>query len=565
MQVGSYLEIFATGYGWAFGNIIGGVLASTGLIMVPFIWIIISTWKQAKERGDEGLGITAIVDTILVRIGVALAVFTLCFVTTPFTSLHLLTYQPRPTVAVPSPPEVSNVAGTSSTYDTAMQSAFDQSFSVDPQPQLAYVPIWWYAIMSISSGVNSAVIGSIGNRMSELRELENALRSTTVEDTRVLSEMQKFRSACFYPARSKFMTTINDGGTFTAAGMTILNGDSGEQGAKDTEWIGSRFFVQEPGYYDSIRPPFPVNGFAIDFTRDVDYRPDSATGGLPYASAQVNPEFGRPTCKEWWLTGDIGLRDMMAASAEGRTDLSNFTSWFGTEYYKDSLAKLVQYRASPQYVMNVGSQGPGGEEVGWATSAGRWVTHLFGGGKVVGEGLTASGTMQFLMGLLPMIQALLLIALYMFLPIGVVMSGFSLSFMFYGTVAIFTLKFWTAIWEVAYWIDARLMEAMYPQNINGLAGTLMDTVVYGMEDGSMPGTKRIMLNVMLLTMFVGMPMVWTTVMGWVGVQMGHAFGNMMDKSNRLGGTLGTAAGNNAMSARDWCCQCCFWWNWYGCK
>ncbi|THT98413.1 conjugal transfer protein TraG [Lampropedia puyangensis] len=537
MEVGSYLEIFLTGYGWGLANIIAGVIASTGLVMIPFIWIILKTWKDAKERGEEGVGISSIVDTILVRIGVALFVFTLCFLTTPITSLGTLTYNPRPTAMDPNPSPASNTGGTQSTYDSAMGSAFDQSYSIDPQPQLTNVPMWWYSVMSIASGVNGAVIGSMSNRMSELRELEDVLRTTTIEDSRVIKPMQAFRSACFNPARSKFLETTHQGTPFSSTGAGILSDDP-----KDAEWIGSLFFNNEPGYYDSLRAPFPVTGFPINCSRDVDYHACSA-GSVPYTGAVVDPEWGRPTCKEWWLTSDTGLRDSMVSAA--RTDgIAWLVSTLGTEQMKNNVAQSLSYQANPQYVMNIGSQTQGASELSWGTKAGRWVAGLAGSPKLFMEGLTSAATMRFLMALLPMIQALVLMGLYMFLPMVVFLSGFNLSIMFTGAIAIFTVKFWSAMWEVAFWIDARLMQAMY-------GGTQIENVakqfVYAWEDGSLPGEKRILLNIMLMVMFVGFPMIWSGMMAWAGAHMSTVFGNFMTSGSSLGRSVGQSGASNVVN------------------
>ncbi len=60
-----------------------------------------------------------------------------------------------------------------------------------------------------------------------------------------------------------------------------------------------------------------------------------------------------------------------------------------------------------------------------------------------------------------MMQALVLMGIYMFLPLVVFLSGFDLKAMFYGAVAIFTVKLWAAMWFIAQWVDARLIDSMY--------------------------------------------------------------------------------------------------------
>ncbi|RMX08150.1 conjugal transfer protein TraG [Corticibacter populi] len=537
MEVGSYLEIFLTGYGWGFANIIAGTVASTGLVVIPFIWIILSTWKDAKERGDSGAGVESIVDTILVRVVTALCVYTLCFATTPITTVNNLVYKPRPTLMEPNPQPVSS-SGTGTTFDTAMSSAFDQSYSTSPSGQLTYVPAWWYAVMSIGSGLNSAVLGSLSDRMSDLRELEDTLRTSTVKDSRILQEMQAFRAACFYPAKSKFLSS--DPATISSAGQAIVTDESGVYGAKDVEWLGSKLFTTEAGFYDAIRPPFPVTGFTVDCGRDLEYHQCSSDPQPYYTGAQMDPDWGRPTCNEWWLDSDHGLRAKMVKSGfkNGGGLLTNFRLSISSEDELDLLAKHITNQANPQYVNNIGSLTQGSDELAWYTKAGRWLTGLAGSPKMFMEGLTAAGTMKFLMSMLPMVQAIVLLGLYMFLPMVTFLSGFDVRIMFTGAIAILTVKLWTAMWEIAFWIDARLMAAMFPQDGQANATYVVNNLIQTFEDGSMPGEKRILLNILMLVMFIGFPMVWTGMMAWVGARVGEAFGPAMKSADATGRGLG---------------------------
>ena len=92
----------------------------------------------------------------------ALFVFSVCFATLPVTSLHSinLSYQPRPTATDPNPAPVTRDSGTGSTFDTAMVDAIDGSMS-GAGGSLSNVPAWWFTVMSISAGANTALRAGI--------------------------------------------------------------------------------------------------------------------------------------------------------------------------------------------------------------------------------------------------------------------------------------------------------------------------------------------------------------------------------------------------------------------
>ena len=132
----------------------------------------------------------------------------------------------------------------------------------------------------------------------------------------------------------------------------------------------------------------------------------------------------------------------------------------------------------------------------------------------------------------------------MFLPLIVFLSGFDLRVMFYGAVAIFTIKLWAAMWFIAQWVDARLIGAMYP----GAQGSIIMQELAHLFSGTLPqGYKRMILNVLLLTLFIGLPVIWTAMMGWVGINVGNQLDGMMKKSeaqakDSAGKSTGAATG-----------------------
>ena len=191
-------------------------------------------------------------------------------------------------------------------------------------------------------------------------------------------------------------------------------------------------------------------------------------------------------------------------------------NWSSSDQRDDAFAKLAQAKANPSFVDQDRVMGT---EYDTATTISRVVGGAVSTLGVGGSLLVSSVAFTPLVTALPMVQALILMGMYMFLPLIAFLSGFDLRVMFYGAVAIFTVKLWAAMWFIAQWIDARLIAGMYP----GSQGNVFLQEITHLASGTVPqGYKRMILNVLLLALFIGLPLIWTAMMGWIGVNLGTA-------------------------------------------
>src|SRR5712691_11404125 len=87
MGVDSYLEIFTTMYGWTFSSVIVRMMADTGLLKLPFLFMIIKGVLDAHEMGVEGGGITWFIRRMEVMLGCGLFVYMSCVASCSLTSL----------------------------------------------------------------------------------------------------------------------------------------------------------------------------------------------------------------------------------------------------------------------------------------------------------------------------------------------------------------------------------------------------------------------------------------------------------------------------------------------
>lgn len=531
MQLDSYLEIFTTLYGWAFANILGEIITGTGLAALPFGLIVFKAWHEAKEQGMGFAGVLGLLESVQTKLITAVMVMILCFATTPYTSLHNVNLSYTSTVSYDNaePKSGSLKGGTQTGYDNAMADVVSGTLS--KAGNLSYVPLWWYSVMGLSSGINSAFRAGLNSSDRDLRVVADLARMATIEDPALLHDLQRFYSECFVPARSQYFAM--DKNTISGTGKSIL-AEGSSYGPTDVDWVGSQFFRMEPSFYADMRSYNPVPGWAIDFSRDTEFIMTPAPAGSP-EEGYVNPDWGRPTCKQWWEDGTQGIRERMITNTSTWRNLlqkaQNTITFSSMDEAKDSLARIAFEKANPTFVSPDKILG---DDYGKGINAWRTVTGAASTWGVANKALDASFAMIPMLNALPMVQALVLMAIYMFLPLATFLSGYDLKMLLYGGLAIFTVKFWAVMWFVARWLDARLIDAMYP----GFTGSmLMQELTQSFSSGQPQIYKRMILNILLMLMFFGLPMIWSSMMAWLGYRIG-VDSDMLKKSTDVSGQMG---------------------------
>ena len=180
---------------------------------------------------------------------------------------------------------------------------------------------------------------------------------------------------------------------------------------------------------------------------------------------------------------------------------------------------------------------------GWVGTAENLVKGGLAAGGVVSASAMFSVTMTAVLQALPMVQALLLLGIYALLPMIVVLSRYSLSMMVVGAMAIFTVKFWSVLWYLAMWVDQNLIQSMYP-----------DVNVF-LQIFANPGehdVKRMLLNMITTSLYLGLPLLWSGMMAWVGVNVGRSIEvatNPLRTPAQDAGQRGAAIGKSVVQKR----------------
>ncbi len=186
--------------------------------------------------------------------------------------------------------------------------------------------------------------------------------------------------------------------------------------------------------------------------------------------------------------------------------------FLASDQQKDAVAKTVLANSPPTWSNNdlVAHNSSGG---GFLNT----VENVAKGGLASGGVLAASAlfsvTMTAVLQALPMVQAVLLLGIYALLPMVVVLSRYSISMMVIGAMAIFTVKFWSVLWYLALWVDQNLILSMYP-----------DVNIF-LQIFANPGEhdiKRLLLNMITTSLYLGLPLLWSGMMAWAGVHIGRS-------------------------------------------
>jgi hypothetical protein len=152
-------------------------------------------------------------------------------------------------------------------------------------------------------------------------------------------------------------------------------------------------------------------------------------------------------------------------------------------------------------------------------------------------------TMYAIRASAPIIQALTLLAIITLLPFAIVFSNYSWMMVGVGSLAIFTVKFWSYLWFIAKWMEDQLTLAMYPGMGDFLAASSAN-----FTDGDF-ALKASLIEIVTGLMFVVLPLVFSMILAWAGFRglgavaaIGQSF---RQKTEEGGGMAGRAGAQQA--------------------
>ena len=534
MTFDSHLAMFTTLFGWSFYNAVWDILVLTGLAFVPFGIVFFNAFKDGHERGGSEGGALSVLPSIEMQLFIMGFVILVAAMPTSLTALSPGSMSVRPyarTITNPSPASETPQT-TSTTYNEAFGCPGTAGGTEDCATGSSIpVPAFWYGVMATSEGITRATINRLPP-IQGLRDFRDASRLLNIEDSAVRQEANLFFSHCYTRARSLYdQLQLTDIPT-------------------DEMWLAHQFFLTDPRFYPEMRARQPIPGFAYDDTRDHEY------DGAPADAGNA----GKPYCNQWYegASGNPGLRSRL---------LTQVTGSAGANIIDQARAALPDWltddvRAEDVAIRSLLVKNPLSFTDDQITSARRDIsspiTDFARANNLAFGRQDIQSTSDIVVIGAPMLQSIIRLGVYGMLVFLVVGSGYNITSLVNGSVFVFVLCFWSALFHMALWVEEGLMQAFWPGE--GRIGALFDDYVannarrvgtwFGIAQQPAPvgaTTKLTMLNVILSACYVIFPFLFTVILGAAGLRAAGALQNAMIAS--AASTTGAVAPGVAKGTR----------------
>ncbi|HFV8254126.1 TPA: conjugal transfer protein TraG N-terminal domain-containing protein, partial [Escherichia coli] len=381
----------------------------------------------------------------------------------------------------------------------------------------AAAPVWWVVVHKLSKGVTQAAVASIPCR-PDIRQLRFEVQRTFIANRALADELQDFTNDCYSLALYQWKQRDQ--------GMT-----KDRKLLSDISWIGSSTFMQ--GDYGTLQSKMPRAAFPWNSARDSG-RPDTGRGGYP-------------TCREWWSDSSVGLKKRVTGEVDEGLWLriSAAMKMLGNaqaNYQEEIIKRLV---SPANLTLSQGGEvyrGYGGNADMTAANA---VTRAAGTAGSAVASLAAFPAFDAMRQALPMVQSILLMAVYIMLPLILAFAAYEFSTLITLTFVVFALNFLTFWWELARWLDSWMLTALYSSDTHSRVNMM------GLQNTS----DDIIMNFVMGTMFIILPAVWLGALSWAGISAGVAIANAArdgtsaahqaaSKAGDLVGKVGNSLGKN---------------------
>ncbi|CAD2254560.1 conjugal transfer protein TraG N-terminal domain-containing protein [Xanthomonas arboricola] len=491
-----YLEYYLTLVGWIVNNGIWAVLVSSGVFAIPFLTIIVQEWLKAKAEGaDEGN--KGVLSSVRIENRVWVAIVVVMFAGIPFIDVDLNTIKYDQTRSTQCQVNMPEPAAT----------GWSQSFST-LNNQSAKLPVWWAFIHAVSRAITGASVAAIPCG-TDVRQIRMDINATRIDDPVLAQEVADFTHDCYGPARAKLF-------------MNRPQLDDTQM--HDVSWIGSSYFADTSGFYDTYHAKTPRDGWAYESNRDA---------GL----TQVPSGAGYPTCRQWWSDSSNGLRARLLSQVDPSL-LNRVAGWAGFLSRQEVDDSVIRAIASPrQQKLNQGSvyTDYGGQiDKTLPNVVNRAASDV---GLAVGS-LAAFPAMDVVRQALPMVLSLLKMALVICIPLVLVVGTYDLKTLVTVSIVQFALFFVDFWFQLARWIDSTILDALYGwgfgynrphANFDPLAGL---NNAFG----------DLLLMFVMGTMFIVLPTFWVMALSWAGIRAGNVLQGLAGATGDAKAAGGKGAG-----------------------
>ena len=504
MSVTGYLALYTTLIGWQQYQNLWNLMVGTGLVFIPFIGIVLTSFIEPFESQEPKSAAVIALRRLMIKTVGALLIIEFCCVPTVPLDPKVLHFEP---VCVANAP-VATPGHTGTTYDN--------KFEV---PTGVKVPIIWYLVMAVSNGFTHAANEGLRCSPINYQALQDQLNLSNITSPTLKKETVAFYNDCYIPAYSKYMS--ND---ITTGQQTSITQAQATYGQDDLGWLGSHAFLMTSGFYDSFSAEEPIAGFPFNPTRD-------------QFEGQVNNHspWGKPSCKVWWTDPENGLqiRLQKALPSSFLTSIQHIGD--SQDLANLGIRSLIQHSFDPG--MSEFSDIPRGYESLNDTNGSHWYTHLAGALGIASHQFTYYPKLYLLINALPVIQALLLLAIYALLALMVPFSSYRLHFIITGSAIIFAVTFWSYLWHLVNYIDNALIGALYPTDPSKIIPSWHELLQS--SGGGLDGT---LVHFIVGTLYIILPMLFLMLASWAGLKISNAIMNAANDMHAPSDASGEAGG-----------------------
>ncbi len=438
MQTSSFMELTMTVLGWQISNRLAELIVASGVIYLPLLFLVWRNWSQPARSQEAKAAAPVSMRRMEQDVAVVFVAIILAFL---------------PAVTINTSDVEYSVGGNLKATGTSGNLPYKITDQTDIK-----VPVIWWLVHQASSGFTSMFVSAVHafRNPSNVRALSLALDYTKFDNPNLTAELRQFDLDCYLPALSLAERT---------------------PGSKQPEWRGDMDVLLDSKYYP-----------ALYATRRV------PSWNPPY---DFTPGREGPRCDEWWEDSQVGLLDRLHSHIESRTskeDDYGFLVLFGnaTQARTDeSVRKFLSSKPPPNIPTSTADADDTDAFSLWA--------NLAAIGSVFAYPLVKT-SMYLVVSGLPMLQALVLLCIYLALPIAVPFAALRPGLIVFFTAAIFAVKFMTALWALAQFIDESLISFMYGDGTGA-----------GLQVGS-GTTTDILLSLITSITYLGFPLVWLWLM-----------------------------------------------------
>ncbi len=295
MMVPSPLSLYTTYLGFKYYDLIWELCSKTGLVYFPFLILLLNSITKPFETA---IGNGADISFRRTFIEFFLMVLVCYLAVAPAFHLDVKEIQYQPVCSNNQQgfkqAEVATPGHSGTTYDTMFQGMVLESVKV---------PALLGLVMDVSSGLTYAMMKKISCTQN-INQVMQAVVMTRFSPP-LQQQIQAFDNQCYLPAKTMFnmrnpaLSTYQD--TYKKYG-----------GNSDLAWMGSHVLQQL--YYSQLRPtqaipPFPYSGAFRSPIVDANIKSGEMTA----------PQYGFPTCKDWWTDSRYGLRQAIVKEVNANT------------------------------------------------------------------------------------------------------------------------------------------------------------------------------------------------------------------------------------------------------